>query len=409
MGTRRYSGALNLRLPPVAPSLRTLVLPWLVAAHAAAAAAPYLPKSDQQVLERLPVRPADPRMAELNRLKQALRRNPQDAGTAVALAQRYYELVAAEGDPRYVGYAQAALGPWWEQPAPPPAVRVMRAVLNQFNHRFDAAVQDLSAVVQADASQAGAWAWLAAIHMVQADYPAARRDCEQVAPYTSALLATACTAYVDSVTGRAADAAAALGAARRAPAGASAAVRLWVLPRRAAIEERRGEDAAAEAAYRQALALGLPDQYLLAAYADFLLDHARPGEVLVLLKDHARSDVLLLRLALAAKAAQAPQAPAFAADLAARFDAARLRGDVTHQKEEARFKLGVQGDAAAALALAKANYAVQREPADARMLLEAAVAARQPDAAAPVLQWLAASRIESVPLRRLAARLEAAR
>ena len=67
------------------------------------------------------------------------------------------------------------------------------------------------------------------------------------------------------------------------------------------------------------------------------------------------------------------------------------------------------GDAARALALAQANFEEQREPADARLLLEAALAARRADAAAPALAWLRASGIESPRLRALAASLEALR
>jgi len=128
--------------------------------------------------------------------------------------------------------------------------------------------------------------------------------------------------------------------------------------------------------------------------------------VLVLLKDKTRSDLLLLRLALAAKALDDPALKAWESELAARFDAARLRGDTVHQKEEARFALGVQGQAARALALAQENFAVQREPADARTLLEAALAAGQPAAAAPGLKWMADSGIESVVLRALAQQLK---
>jgi 6-phosphofructokinase len=50
---------------------------------------------------------------------------------------------------------------------------------------------------------------------------------------------------------------------------------------------------------------------------------------------------------------------------------------------------------------------VQREPADARTLLEAALAAHQPQAAAPVLDWLQRSGIESAVLRDLATQLGA--
>jgi hypothetical protein len=59
--------------------------------------------------------------------------------------------------------------------------------------------------------------------------------------------------------------------------------------------------------------------------------------------------------------------------------------------------------------LAGSNYAVQREPADARILLEAAIAARQPEAAAPVRDWLQANRVESVVLQALAAKSGAAK
>lgn len=371
-----------------------------------AIAAPYTPASDDQVVETLASRRSDPRMREIEELRSALRREPRNVDRAVQLARRYYEEVAAEGDPRYIGYAQAALAPWWALPDPPPQVRVLRAILLQFNHDFRGALTDLDAVVAADPAHAEAWAWRAAINMVQADYPGARRACERFGQVASPLIAAACTGYVDSVTGNAAAAAAAIRAALQRAPDAPASDRLWVLTRLAEIEERRGQAAAAEAAFRQALALGLPDGYLLAAYADFLLDRGRAAEVLTMLADKTRSDVLLVRAALAAKAVGSPQLPALSSALAARFDAARLRGDTTHEKEESRFELAVRGRPQQALALAQSNYAVQREPADARALLEAAIAARQPAAAAPALKWIADSGIESVVLKQLAAQLK---
>ncbi len=371
-----------------------------------ARAAPYTPDDDARVLERLPARATDPAMREIRALRQALAADPQRAAAAVRLARRYYEQAAAEGDPRFVGYAQAALAPWWDQAEPPVPVRVMRAVLRQFSHQFDPALADLQAAVLARPEDGEAWAWIAAIEMVRTRYDAARTACAGMRSEASALIVTACTAYADSLSGRAAAASQALHAALQAAGDTSAAERLWALTRLAEIDERRGDDAAAEAAYREALALGLTDGYLLAAWSDFLLDRGRAREVLALLKDRERSDLLLLRIAIAARAAGDPSAARWAADLAARFDAARLRGDATHQKEESRFALAIQGDAARALALARENYLLQREPADARILLEAAIAAKDPAAARPVLDWMAASGVESLPLQRLAARLK---
>lgn len=394
-------------------TFRHISMLLLLVVACTAGAAPYRPASDDDVLETLPTRAADPRTQEMRALRQALARNPRDADAALRLARRYFDEVAAEGDPRYIGYAQAALAPWWTQADPPPALRVMRAMLRQFNHDFDAALADLSAATAQEPAQeparVEAWAWQAAIHMVRADYAAARRACERVAEGASALTGAACLASVDAHSGQAARAVSSLRAALAAAPGAPADEQLWALTRLAETEERLGRDADAEASYRRALALRLPDGYLLAAFADFLLDRQRHAEVLALLDGKARSDLLLLRLALAAKAQNHPSRQAWQDDLTARFDAARRRGDATHEKEESRHALFLLGQPERALALAQRNYAVQREPADARALLEAAIAARQPAAAEPVLQWMAASRIESVVLQRLAAQLKGSR
>ena len=110
--------------------LRTFftVLCWLMLSSNTVIAAPFTPNSDQEIMEVLPARAADPRMRELRALRSALAAKPNDPDTAVRLARRYYEEVAAEGDPRYIGYAQAALAPWWTQADPPASVRVMRGL-----------------------------------------------------------------------------------------------------------------------------------------------------------------------------------------------------------------------------------------------------------------------------------------
>jgi hypothetical protein len=384
-----------------------LCLLMCAAATAAARAEPLTPSSDAQVLERVTARAGNPRARELQALRSAVQREPRNAELAVQLARRYAADALAEGEPRYVGHAQAVLAPWWNEAAPPAAVRVQRAVIRQYDHRFAEALADLDAVVAAEPRNGEAWSWKAAIHMVRADYAAARPACEAFAPLTSALIGVACTAYVDSLSGRATAAARALDAALQATPQAPREERLWVLTRLAEIEERRGDNDAAERAFRAALALELPDVYLLAAYADFLLDRGRAAEVLALLAQRARADVLLLRLALAAQAAKDPRAAGWTAELSARFDAARARGDTSHEKEESRFALALRGDTARALTLARANHDKQREPADARVLLEAALAARSRTAATPVLQWMDANQVESVVLRALAERVRA--
>jgi hypothetical protein len=118
------------------------------------------------------------------------------------------------------------------------------------------------------------------------------------------------------------------------------------------------------------LALGVHYGYLLGAYADFLLDARRPQEVLTLLQNELRIDPLLLRFALAEQMVGAPAVFQHISDLDERFAMSRLRGDVSHRREEARFALHLSKRASDALQLAEANWTVQREPWDARLLLE---------------------------------------
>jgi tetratricopeptide (TPR) repeat protein len=375
-----------------------------------ARAEPYVPSSDSEVVERLPLRAADPAARELAALRASWRRDPANVDAAVALAMAYIDQAGAEGDPRYVSYAQSTLQRWWSLREPPAAVRTVRAIVLQYDHRFDEALADLAAAVRADPDDALAWSWSTAIHLVRGNLDGARQSCQRLAELAPDLVpdlvGAACRTQVDALTGRAAQGATSLRAALQAHNDIDPALRLWALTRLAETEERAGHAAAAEAAYRDALAMQRPDVYLQAAYADFLLDHGRAGEVLTLLKDQSRADVLLLRLAIAAKMTQDARRDTFAREMSARFDAARARGDTSHEKEEARFTLAVQGQAERALQLALANYRKQREVADARIVLEAAWAARQRAAAEPVLQWMAATGVESPALHALADKLK---
>ncbi|MBL8290080.1 MAG: tetratricopeptide repeat protein [Rubrivivax sp.] len=381
----------------------------VVAAGAVRAAEPRTPAADAEVLERVPARASDPQARALVALRETWRRDPGDAAAALALVRHCLAMFASDGDPRRLGCAQAALGRWWALADPPVDIRIQRAVVLQFSHRFDAALADLDAALRADPQAHEAWLWRAAILMVQARYAEARQACERAAPLTTPLAGIGCRAQVDATTGAADAAVRALRTALAASEGsalASRAERAWVLTRLAETEDRRGNATTAEAAYREALAIDGRDFYLLAAYADFLLDQGRAADVLRLLAGRERVDVLLLRLGLAAERAHDPAAAAHRRELAARFDAARRLGEALHEKEEARFALAMLGDAKRALALARSNFAVQREPADARVLLEAALAARDKAAAQPALAWLAASGIEAPRLRALAAELE---
>jgi tetratricopeptide (TPR) repeat protein len=257
-----------------------------VLAAGVAAAEPFVPADDARVLARVPVTSGSDR-AELRTMRERLASSPQDLDLAAALARRYIALGRTDADPRYNGWAQAALQPWWEMAEPPIAVLVLRATILQNRHEFEAALQDLDLALARAPRNAQAWLTKATILRVEGKPREAAASCASLFGLTETLSAITCLGDAMSLAGK----------------------------------------------------------------------------------------------------AQA------------------TRGDRLHLREQARFTLELLGDAPAALRLAEENWRIQREPADARIVLEAALAAGSPSSARPVLAWLDETGLEDVRLRSLAGKL----
>ena len=361
-------------------------------------AAPRTPAQDAEVLERLPFRAGDTTARELSVLRAAVAQAPTDPQPAAALAHRYFDLAIAKGDPRYVGYADALVSRF--STSMPPDLLVLRGMVRQYRHDFQAALDDFASALAQDPDLAGAHAWRGAIYLVQADYASAAKECEALQRLQRAVLHGGCAGLTLAYTGH-------LDAAYKTLQLALAAAsdpghRLWLNTRLGEVAAWQGLPDVAQRHYRQALALDIDDGYLLAAWSDFLLDQGRPAEVVQLLTRWEASDGLLLRLAEAETLLKLPAAAAHVQALDDRFAAARLRGDTTHQAEEARYELRLRQNARQAVTVAAANYRVQKEPRDARILLETAWAAQDRPAARAALDWLHSSGFEGVELRRLA-------
>jgi Tfp pilus assembly protein PilF len=377
-----------------------LAASWLLIA-ANVAAVPYLPTADEQVLERLPLAPTDPGARELRALREDLARQPERLDLAVTLARRYTELGRLKGDPRFAGYAQAALARWWEEAEPPAEVLLVRATLRQRTHDFDAALADLAILLRRNPRDGQARLTRATILQVQGAFDAAASECAALRRVAPEIVWAACAYGLAGVNGRLRDSYDALSALLPRQPETNPEVKAWVLSMLAEMAARAGLSDAAEAHFREALSIDPADHYLLTAYADWLLDQHRPAQVVKLLERQQRTDALLLRHALALKALKSPDLAAAVEQLRARFAASRLRGDRVHLREEARFTVELLGDSQAALALARDNWAVQKEVPDLRLLLETALASKDVAAVDSVRQWLARSRAEDVVISRL--------
>ncbi len=390
----------------------TLPLATFALLTTGAQAAPFVPASDLTILERLSTTPGE--TARVNQSTRALRatlaRDPKNVDLAVRMAQLYVSRSRSESDPRLLGQAQAALGAWWSQAEPPIPVLLLRATIRQSVHDFANARRDLDQAVKREPGNAQAWLTMATVQQVTGDLAGATDSCRKVVPLAPPLIGITCLASIDGSQGRAGQAYEALNNAMVASATAgrdSIGVRGWALTLQAELAERLARSADAERLYQASLAIDPTDAYTVAAYADFLMDAGRASDVLTLIPANTRGDVLLLRRAIAAKLAASPDAAQLAQELGQRFNASRARGDRVHLREEARFALAVKNESTEALALARDNWMVQKEPLDARIALEAAIAARQPKAVADVVTWIESTKLQGEKLAQLAAQVKA--
>ncbi len=379
--------------------LRRLASAALVAVAGAAAAAAVdaglaVPARDGEIVEQLPTHLGDATQRRAARAAERAQRaqlqaHPRELALALVASQDALARGRRQGDPRELGAVEAALAPWWNLAEPPPEVRLMRATVHQSQHEFASALADLDALLAlpdvAPAVRAQAELTRSGVHQVLGHLAQAEAGCRRLAGVEFLSLgegvhrnALACLAELGSLQGRADAAAATL--ARLAGAAAPDEVGdapAWLQLMRAELAQRRG-DPAAGALFAAALRAS-PDVYTLCADADWLLDEGRAAEVLPLLRGHEAADPVLLRIALAERALYGPRDARTRRDTATlgdRFDAALLRGDRSHGREQSRYELDLGDDRRAALALARTNWHLQHEPADALVLVRAARAAR---------------------------------
>ncbi|WP_176579657.1 hypothetical protein [Azohydromonas lata] len=341
------------------------VLLALVAAAVPAAAAPLLPASDAQVVQRLPARllPAPARGGAPAAMVPA---------QAVEAARHLMEQARREGDPRPAGQALALLAPWREAADAPAPVVVMLATVEQYLHDFEGAARRLQALLARDPQQPQALLTLATLRRVQGRLTESDAACQALAATRAAPLhARACQAENDGLRGHF-DQARASFEALLLEAGGDASLRGWLLTSLGELQARAGEAAQAEQSLRAALQ-AQPDGYTALALSDLLLAQGRGAEVPALLRHEPRSEGVLLRLAAAESASADGEGPA-GTELRERLAQAALRpgASLLDARERALFELDVRRAPHAALAAARDNVTRQREPLDLLLLARAA-------------------------------------
>ena len=367
---------------------------FVAPSQAARGASIRVPRDAAEVIARVSER--DPEELEARR---ALASSPEDVELAVSLARAEIQRARTTSDPRHLGRAQATLARWWEQPSPPPDVLLLRATIRQSLHEFGPARADLDQLVALRPADLQAHLTRAVVATVTGDYAAARASCARVASLASPLVGATCQAPLDALAGRGPEAYVQLRAAL-ATSRARPELRGWAETTLAEIALMNGDTLAAIETLRGVVARDPADAYARAALADALLATGAAAEASALLAGHEQIDSALVRRAIAEHVARGPDEPRVVQAMRDRIAAAAERGDRIHLREEARFALEVDGDPARAVQIARDNWDVQKELADARLLVQAAVAARDPLAAAPVIRWARATGVRDAYLDR---------
>lgn len=355
-----------------------------------ASAAPHIPASDATVLTELP---AGTRHASLPvRTLTATRLD-----IALPLAQLDISRARTTGDLRYLGYAEAILAPWMKQPNVAPEVLVLDATILQSRHSFDASLAELDRALRLRPDHAQGWLTRATVLRVLGRYDEAMSSCEHLAGTADRLVAGLCVQSLRGLMGHLQEAYSTV--ASLSAAGAPPEVQAWRYSELGEMAERLGRDTEAERWFREGLQVAPGDFYMRSACADLLLRHDRAAETLQVLAGFDSMEPLLLRIAIAHRTLHDGAGQRADEMLANAFAVEEQRGEAVHRREQARFLLDVDQRPAAALAAARENWRVQREPDDALILLRAAHAAGQPREADPARAFLSETGLEDSRLK----------
>jgi thioredoxin-like negative regulator of GroEL len=353
------------------------------AANAAAASDRFVPADARFVVAN--VRQSSPDAA-LRDLITRWRGTPDDAASA-ALGAAFLQRAESLREPTYVGRAEAVLKAAAARAGASGAVRRLYAESLQYRHEFAAAAALLDAILVESPHDAISRQQRASVRLVRGDFAGARADCAQLlAGGGVPPLALACLAEAMAGSGQLERARALLDAYPLRIDEAPEA-RAYLLAVRAELHERDANPQRAIIDYSAALALVPDSDAVRAALADLLMADGEVSEAAALLAVERPSLALAVRGATcmygAGQQRMREQATAW-------LELEAARGEALHLREAAMLSLS-SGEPVEALRAARANFAVQKELADVRLLARAALATRDTAARGEIETWMRAT------------------
>jgi tetratricopeptide (TPR) repeat protein len=332
---------------------------------------------------------------------------------ALAYARAVFTLGFNEGDLRWFGSAKAALMPWWQAPDLPADGFFMRGLVKQGFHDFDGGLQDIQQAIALNPERAEFWSWRFALHLLQANMSAARQDAEDIAQRFGPQEGQIYRAVLLYRTGQALAAVQWLNASIRSASAQDAASQVWIGFHLGEAHRVAKQPDRAIAVWQRLLQAHPESHLLRLSLADLLnqqgqFQQAKAVATANSAKVNANlSDALLMQALLASRGLKAPDEAALAQQMAARLQSQALRQESLIERPKLIYQIAYGQDLAAGLALSIENWQLQKEPPDAVLFAQAALALQQARAAAPVVQWAETTAYTDPQLAPLIAQLKA--
>jgi tetratricopeptide (TPR) repeat protein len=334
------------------------------------------------------------RNGSLRALDQAWRAQPKNLDASLAYARAVFTLGLTEGDLRWFGSAKAALTPWWQATDLPAEGYFLRGLVKQGFHEFDAGLQDIQQAIAKEPRRAEFWSWRFALHLLLADMTAARQDTEEMARLFDMQEAHVYRAVLLYRTGQAQPAVDLLNTAIRAAYFQDPSSQDWLGFHLGEAHRVAGQSDKAIAVWDKQLKVNPKSHLLRLSLVELLNQQGKYRQAKTIALGNAGklgtstiTDALLMQALLASRGLKDPDEPQLAKQMADRLQSQALRKESLIERPKLIYLIAYGQDPAAGLALSIDNWQLQKEPPDAVLFIQAALAVNQPRAAEPVVQW----------------------
>ena len=328
----------------------------------------------------------------LRELDKAWRANPEDLQIALAYARQVFNLGSSEGDLRWYGSAKAALKPWWQSTDLPADGFFMRGLVKQGFHEFDSGLRDINQAISLDPKHAEYWSWRFSLHLMQANMDAAKQDVHEMQKLFGSEEANVYQAVLLYRTGQPLPALKLLDESIRSASHQDAASQIWIGFHLGEAHRVANQPDKALTLWRRLLQAYPQSHLLRLSLADLLNQKTKYKEAKAVATANSLitsnlTDALLMQALIASRGLKATDEASLASQMAARLQTQSLRQESLIERPRLIYQIAYGRDLASGLALSIDNWRLQKEPSDAVLFLQAALALNQAKSAEPVIRW----------------------